>query len=198
MSELNISLPLLDPAVHSFGTQPAFTAYNPKLTLALLADFVRSKSPFLLSATLCAASRFLRGGPDTTPELVTSIPPEKARAVHESCLRLAHQHMHLAFQHAITTLEVVQAMTLLSIWKEPDDDKAGFYFNRVSAAGLRSTDSGLHPRAGRCHGKRDTPWKDRKESAAYGRGSIVAEDQTESLVSPVGAQLRMPLIGACF
>jgi hypothetical protein len=77
------------------------------------------------------ASRFLRGGPDTTPELTTSIPPERARAVHESCLRLARSQMHLAFQHALMSLEIVQAMTLLAIWKEPDDDKAGFYFNRA-------------------------------------------------------------------
>jgi hypothetical protein len=133
MSELNIALPLLDSAVHSFGTPRDSSAIALQaLTTPRATDFVRGKSPFLLSAALCAASRFLRGGPDTTPELVTSIPPERARAVHESCLRLAHQQMYLAFQHAITTLEVVQAMTLLSIWKEPDDDKAGFYFNRVS------------------------------------------------------------------
>jgi hypothetical protein len=100
-------------------------------TLCHISDFVRDTSPFLLSTTLCVASRFLRGGPDTTPELVTSIPPEKARAVHESCLRLARQQMQFTFQHALSTLEIVQAITLLSIWKEPDDDKAGFYFNRV-------------------------------------------------------------------
>ncbi|KAJ9095193.1 hypothetical protein QFC19_007648 [Naganishia cerealis] len=112
MTELNSALPLLDPVIHTF-------------------DFVRNTSPFLLSTTLCVASRFLRGGPDTTPELVTSIPPEKARAVHESCLRLARQQMQLTFQYAMSTLEIVQAITLLSIWKEPDDDKAGFYFNRA-------------------------------------------------------------------
>jgi hypothetical protein len=140
MSELNIALPLLDSAVHSFGTLRNFCAIALQALITPRAtDFVRGKSPFLLSAALCAASRFLRGGPDTTPELVTSIPPERARAVHESCLRLAHQQMYLAFQHAITTLEVVQAMTLLSIWKEPDDDKAGFYFNRVSTT-LQSAD----------------------------------------------------------
>ncbi|KAJ9096015.1 hypothetical protein QFC21_005379 [Naganishia friedmannii] len=114
ISELNTALPLLDPVIHTFGKH-----------------FVRDTSPFLLSTTLCVASRFLRGGPETTPELVTSIPPEKARAVHESCLRLARQQMQLTFQHAVSTLEIVQAITLLSIWKEPDDDKAGFYFNRA-------------------------------------------------------------------
>lgn len=130
MAELNSSLPMLDPAVHTFGSLRKLLTVTCLLTIHF-SEFVRAKSPFLLSTTLCVASRFLRGGPDTTPELVTSIPPERARSVHESCLRLARQQMHLAFQHALTTLEIVQAMTLLAIWKEPDDDKAGFYFNRV-------------------------------------------------------------------
>lgn len=36
-----------------------------------------------------------------------------------------------AFAEAVSTVEVVQAITAMTLWKEPDDDKATFYFNRV-------------------------------------------------------------------
>jgi len=40
--------------------------------------------------------------------------------------------MTWAFAEAACSIDVLQAMCLLFLYKEPDDDKAGFYFSRVS------------------------------------------------------------------
>lgn len=116
MTELNVVCPMLDSALHTF-------------------EFVRSRSPLLLSAIMCVTTRFYRGGTETRSDMHQPIPPSLAKAAHHRCLLLAREHVNLAFQEAISTVEVVQGMVLLGVWKEIDDDKPYFYFHRVSQIG---------------------------------------------------------------
>ncbi|KAK4689639.1 hypothetical protein P7C73_g462, partial [Tremellales sp. Uapishka_1] len=86
-------------------------------------ESVQANSPFLFTAIMCITSRYL--------STQSRISPDSILSVHQQILVLARDHLTWAFADATSSLEVVQAITLLSLWKEPDDDKAGFYFNRA-------------------------------------------------------------------
>lgn len=58
--------------------------------------------------------------------------PLANNSAHQQIVILARDHLMWAFAEAVTTIDVVQAVVALSLWKEPDDDKAAYYFNRVS------------------------------------------------------------------
>jgi len=58
-----------------------------------------------------------------------------ANSAHQQIVILARDHLMWAFAEAVSTVDVVQAIAALCLWKEPDDDKAAFYFNRVSSSG---------------------------------------------------------------
>lgn len=58
--------------------------------------------------------------------------PLSSNSAHQQIAILARDHLLWAFAEAVSTVDVVQAIVGLSLWKEPDDDKAAFYFNRVS------------------------------------------------------------------
>jgi hypothetical protein len=55
-----------------------------------------------------------------------------ANFAHQQIVILARDHLLWAFAEAVSSVDVVQAILALCLWKEPDDDKAAFYFNRVS------------------------------------------------------------------
>lgn len=57
--------------------------------------------------------------------------PLSHNQIHQNIVILARDHLMWAFAEAVSTVEVVQAIVAMSLWKEPDDDKATFYFNRV-------------------------------------------------------------------
>ncbi|KAK6911047.1 hypothetical protein L486_05300 [Kwoniella mangroviensis CBS 10435] len=124
MTHHNGPLPMLDPAVHTH-------------------DVVREQSPFLYTAILCVTSRYLSSlSPNTTDG--PNMSPESAQSVHQQILVLARDHMTWTFAEAITSIDVIRAMVILTINKEPDDDKAGFHMNRAILAG-RELDLGRIP-----------------------------------------------------
>lgn len=51
--------------------------------------------------------------------------------IHQQIVILARDHLMWAFAEAAHTIDVVQAIVALCLWKEPDDDKAAYYFNRA-------------------------------------------------------------------
>ncbi|WVW85205.1 hypothetical protein I302_107243 [Kwoniella bestiolae CBS 10118] len=115
MTHHNGPLPMLDPLIHTH-------------------DSVREQSPFLYTAILCVTSRYLSSlSPNTTDG--PNMSPESAQSVHQQILVLARDHMTWTFAEAITSIDVVRAMVILTINKEPDDDKAGYHMNRAILAG---------------------------------------------------------------
>lgn len=129
IKELNPSGPLLDPRIDTF-------------------EAVRARSAFLTTAICCVTSRFFCGERQNLvdPSIMDPdedwsfrdyhpLPPHLARAIHQRCLTMAREQMTCAFADALSSIEVVQAMTMLAAWKEPDDDKAVFYFNRAVVLG---------------------------------------------------------------
>lgn len=73
------------------------------------------------------ASRYMNLLPGSTAAAV----PPSANSVHQQILVLARDQLMWAFAEAISNVDVVQAVMALCLWKEPDDDKAAFYFSRV-------------------------------------------------------------------
>lgn len=76
---------------------------------------------------VCITSRYLSSTITGHPQS-----PTTANNVHHDIVVLARDHLTWAFAEAVSTIEVVQAVLALSLWKEPDDEKAAFFFNRVS------------------------------------------------------------------
>lgn len=70
-----------------------------------------------------------------------------ANSAHQQIVILARDHLMWAFAEAVSTVDVVQAIVALCLWKEPDDDKAAFYFNRVSGTGETTLDRLCDPPA---------------------------------------------------
>lgn len=129
IKEINPSGPLLDPRIDTF-------------------DAIRSRSAFLMTAICTVTSRFFCGERQNLvdPSILDPdddwsfrdyhpLPPHLARVTHQRCLTMAREQMTCAFADALSSIEVVQAMTMLAAWKEPDDDKAVFYFNRAVVLG---------------------------------------------------------------
>jgi hypothetical protein len=79
---------------------------------------------------VCITSRYLSVLPLPSGSR-HSAHPESALSVHQQIVVLARDHLTWAFAEATSAIEVVQAMAIMCLWKEPDDDRAGFYFNRV-------------------------------------------------------------------
>ncbi|WVQ72668.1 hypothetical protein IAR50_002227 [Cryptococcus sp. DSM 104548] len=112
MAHHNNSLPMLDPAVHTY-------------------DYIRETSTLLYTAILCVTSRYL-------PSITSSkhdISPESARSVHQQILVSARDNLTWVFAEAIVDINAVRAMIVLAMYKEPDDDKAGYYVNRAVLMG---------------------------------------------------------------
>lgn len=66
--------------------------------------------------------------------------------VHNQIVILARDHLMWSFAEAAHTIDVVQAIVALCLWKEPDDDKAAYYFNRAVIL-ARELDLGRQPSA---------------------------------------------------
>lgn len=109
------------------------------------------------SLAVCVATKY-----DTSPG---------AAELHRECLRMARQHQTLAFAEAQTSLEIVQAITILALWKEPEDDRAAFYFNRVRIAAVKvmAHDTDVES-AGRRNGQGAPPGPDTPQSRWAARG----------------------------
>lgn len=96
---------------------------------------MRQQSPFLytvisetpsasLLTPVCIGSRYLdQVGQE--PQAISH------NHVHQEIVVMAHNHLMWAFAEACCRVDVVQAVVAMTLWKEPDDDKATFYFNRV-------------------------------------------------------------------
>ncbi|WRT68771.1 uncharacterized protein IL334_005751 [Kwoniella shivajii] len=115
MTHYNSSMPLLDPTLHTH-------------------DFVREQSSFLYTSILCVTSRYLSSLTPHTGDGST-ISPESAQSVHQQILVLARDHMTWAFAEAIASIDVVRAMVILGLNKEPEDDKAGYHISRAVLLG---------------------------------------------------------------
>ncbi|WWD19395.1 hypothetical protein CI109_103855 [Kwoniella shandongensis] len=126
MTHYNTSLTMLDPILHTH-------------------DSVRQASSFLYTAILCVTSRYLSSlsPPDSNGHQIS---PESARSVHQQILVLARDHLTWSFAEATTDINVVRAMVVLSINKEPDDDKAGYYISRAVLMGKELNLGRLPPR----------------------------------------------------
>ncbi|KAL1406109.1 hypothetical protein Q8F55_007792 [Vanrija albida] len=107
IKHFNAAMPIVDPVVHTH-------------------DVVREEAPFLYTVILCITSRYLSSTITGHPQS-----PTRASSVHHDIVVLARDHLTWAFAEAVSTIEVVQAVLALSLWKEPDDEKAAFFFNRA-------------------------------------------------------------------
>ncbi|WVQ79767.1 hypothetical protein IAT38_001867 [Cryptococcus sp. DSM 104549] len=116
MMHMNSSLPMLDPSFHTH-------------------DYVREKSSFLYTAILCIMSRYLSSLSPANASEAGHISPESARSVHQQILVLARDHLTWSFAEGITSIDAVRAMVVLSLHKEPDDEKAGYYVSRAVLMG---------------------------------------------------------------
>ncbi|WVF67722.1 hypothetical protein IAT40_002481 [Kwoniella sp. CBS 6097] len=126
MKRYNAPLPMLDPNIHTH-------------------DYVRKSSSFLYTAILCVTSRYL--SIISSAENGTPISPESARSVHQQILVLARDHMTWAYAEATATIDVVRALVVLSINKEPDDDKAWFHISRAVLLGKELNLGRIPPRS---------------------------------------------------
>ncbi|OCF41076.1 hypothetical protein I317_05087 [Kwoniella heveanensis CBS 569] len=126
MKRYNTPLPMLDPHIHTH-------------------DYVRKSSSFLYTAILCVTSRYL--STIASAENGTPISPESARSVHQQILVLARDHMTWAYAEATATIDVVRALVVLSINKEPDDDKAWFHISRAVLLGKELNLGRIPPRS---------------------------------------------------
>ncbi|WWC71192.1 uncharacterized protein I206_105145 [Kwoniella pini CBS 10737] len=111
MTHHNTASPMLDPTIHTH-------------------DVVRAQSSFLYTSILCVASRYLSSLSRHTTD-GPNMSPESAQSVHQQILVLAKDHMTWAYAEAISSIDVVRAMVILTLNKEPDDDKAGYHMNRA-------------------------------------------------------------------
>jgi hypothetical protein len=130
--------------------------------------------------SVCVTSRYLNTSVVNLPSNRPHVPPSSAESVHQQILVLARDHLTLAFADAASYIDVVQAIMILSLWKEPDDDKAAFYFNRVSDPETPLT-------SGRTSSKGDAIRPDTKSSRATShvrRRYKVAAIKATTLVSP--------------
>ena len=138
MQHCNQALPLIDPKVDTYGKDSVERCQS-----TLMSDHVRSTSSFLFTAIcesvrrsrspVCVASRYVNTEWCHSPyRPVTPLAPESPHSVHQQILVMSRDHMTWAFAEAACSIDVLQAMCLLFLYKEPDDDKAGFYFGRVS------------------------------------------------------------------
>ncbi|KAE8541996.1 hypothetical protein D1P53_002170 [Cryptococcus gattii VGV] len=84
-------------------------------------SYVRETSPFLYTAILSPSGQ--------------TVSPESAQSVHQQILVLARDHLTWSFAEAIADINTVRAMVILSLHKEPDDDKAGYYVSRAILMG---------------------------------------------------------------
>ncbi|ODN77710.1 hypothetical protein L202_04853 [Cryptococcus amylolentus CBS 6039] len=112
MAHHNNSMPMLDPAVHTH-------------------DYIRNVSTLLYTAILCVTSRYLPSITSNKHE----VSPESARSVHQQILVSARDNLTWIFAEAIIDINAVRAMIVLALYKEPDDDKAGYYINRAVLMG---------------------------------------------------------------
>lgn len=120
---MNTSLPMLDP---SFHTHSYVRETSPFLYTAIReSDFTPYKT--MLTQLVCIMSRYLSS---VSPSGQT-VSPESAQSVHQQILVLARDHLTWSFAEAIADINTVRAMVILSLHKEPDDDKAGYYVSRV-------------------------------------------------------------------
>jgi hypothetical protein len=81
---------------------------------------------------VCVASRYIGTDWCRLPYRGVVVPPESPESVHQKILVLSRDHLIWAFAEASTSIDVLQALCILYIFKEPDDAQAGFYFSRVS------------------------------------------------------------------
>ncbi|WVR09288.1 hypothetical protein IAU60_006353 [Kwoniella sp. DSM 27419] len=114
-----------------------------------------------------------------------SVQPESAQSVHQQILVLARDHMTWAFAEAIATIDVVRAMVILAMNKEPDDDKAWYHISRVGLVALPP----LTTATGRAPGQRAQPGA----GAPSGRGGKVQRGRAASVEVPT-AGLAMPVL----
>lgn len=112
LTHVNTSLPMLDPSFHTHS-------------------YVRESSPFLYTAILCIMSRYL----SSVSLSGQAVSPESAQSVHQQILVLARDHLTWSFAEAVADINTVRAMVILSLHKEPDDDKAGYYVSRAILMG---------------------------------------------------------------
>ncbi|WVQ95291.1 hypothetical protein IAU59_002386 [Kwoniella sp. CBS 9459] len=126
MKRYNAGLPMLDQNIHTH-------------------DYVRKSSSFLYTAILCVTSRYL--STIASAENGTPISPESAQSVHQQILVLARDHMTWAYAEATATIDVVRALVVLSINKEPDDDKAWFHISRAVLLGKELNLGRIPPRS---------------------------------------------------
>ncbi|KAL7422098.1 hypothetical protein Q5752_002741 [Cryptotrichosporon argae] len=107
LRHFNPNMPLLDPAVHTH-------------------DAVRADCTLLYTAVLSVTSRYL-----ARLDLSRRRTQAQAADAHRQIRVMANTHLASAYAAAASSVHVVQAMVVLSLWKEPDDDKAGYHFNRA-------------------------------------------------------------------
>lgn len=81
---------------------------------------------------VCVASRYIGTDWCRLPYRSTVAPPESPESVHQRILVLSRDHLIWAFAEASCSIDVLQALCILFIFKEPEDAQAGFYFSRVS------------------------------------------------------------------
>jgi hypothetical protein len=79
---------------------PFINLFDPSLHTV---NYVRSRCPFLLSTLIMAGCKFFK------PEL------------YKQCRKIAHEFAVLAFAEGWKRLEVVQAFSCLTYWKEPEE-----------------------------------------------------------------------------
>ncbi|BEJ15341.1 hypothetical protein CspHIS471_0411080 [Cutaneotrichosporon sp. HIS471] len=117
VKHFNRAMAIIDPVIHTH-------------------DYVRQTSPFLYTVIMCIGSRYL----DQVGQEPLAI---SHNDVHRDIVVMAQNHLMWAFAEALCRVDVVQAIVALTLWKEPDDDKAAFYFNRavVLAQELRLSDN---------------------------------------------------------
>ncbi|WWC90316.1 uncharacterized protein L201_005249 [Kwoniella dendrophila CBS 6074] len=115
MTHHNGYLPMMDATIHTH-------------------DYVRERSSFLYTAILCVTSRYLSSLSTHTTD-GQNISPESAQSVHQQILVLARDLMTWAFAEAIISIDVLRAMVILTMFKEPNDDKAGYHLNRAILLG---------------------------------------------------------------
>lgn len=144
MQHFNPAVHLLDPSIYTHGPYKARTTSSlltiqsiprlitPSCTPRYVSVIsVQTQISSTLIIAVCVTSRYLNtsairlhGSPDPTG-------PDSYESRHQQILLLANDHLVWAFAEAKRELEVVQAMLTLAIWKEPHEERAPFFFNRV-------------------------------------------------------------------
>ncbi len=120
---------IIDPVIHSHGklhhwilradNQITCASSPPSSTLSSV-----SSSLSVRLTIVCIGSRYLdQVGQE--PQLILH------NQIHLQIVAMAQDHLMWSFAEAICTVDVVQAIVAFTLWKEPEDNKAPFYFNRV-------------------------------------------------------------------